>query len=263
MATQSELIVQQLVREFGRPAPADPARRYLLDTLAQRGLLRTGSDVLTLLAPAELVAELAARGAHVTAAEPLEALVEQARQRIGTGSAAIHWVRRDPHRLPFRRAFDLVLAPGLVLGATGQEHDDEEFLRIAATTLRPGGTLVLDLPNRELLARDFVERLWGELNGLLVLVHERWDLPSGILRVEWQLVWPNGTRDRHERALRLYTASEVTRLCRQLGYVATECWGDDDGTPYNLWSPRLLVIARTESGPAEPLVVGETRSERT
>ncbi len=259
MATQSELIVQQLVREFGRPAPDDPARRRLLETLAQRGIVRSGSDVLTLLAPPELVGELAARGAHVTAVEPLDALLERARQRIGTTPAPIHWVRRDPHRLPFRRAFDLVLAPALVLGATSQEHD-EELLRTVATALRPGGTFVFELPNRELLLRDFVERFWGELDGLLVLAHQRWDATSGTLRIEWQLVWPHGTREKYERTLRLYTASEVVQLCRRLGSATIECWGDDVGTPYGLWSPRLLVVARTESEPAEPLVVGETHT---
>ncbi len=256
MTTQSHLIVEQLVRDFGRPAPSDPARPQLLETLAHRGMLRPGSDVLTLLAPAELVAALVDRGAHVTAVEPLEPLVERARQRGTTASAHVHWVKRDPHRLPFRRAFDLVLAPALVLGVSGQEQDDEEFLRTVASALRPDGTVVLELPNRDLLIRDLVERLWGEVDGLYVLVHQRWLPMEGSLRVRWHLLGPHGVRETHERTLRLYTASELVQLCRRAGYRTIECWGDDGGTPYGLWSARLLLIAQTESAASEPLVVG-------
>ncbi len=256
MTPQTRLIVEQLVRDFGRPAPRDPARQQLVETLVQRGVLRSGSDVLTLLAPAELVGALADRGAHVTAVEPLEPLLERARQHGPTTSAHVHWVKRDPHRLPFRRAFDLVLAPALVLGVTGREEDDEELLRTMASALRPDGTVVLELPNRDLLIRDSVERVWGEVDGLYVLVHQRWLPMEGSLRVRWHLLGPHGLREPHERSLRLYTASELVQLCRRAGYRTVECWGDDDGSPYDLWSPRLLLVARTESATSEPLVVG-------
>jgi SAM-dependent methyltransferase len=261
MTSQSTLLFEQLLREFGRPAPADPARRRLLETLTQRGLLREGSDVLVLLAPAELVSALASRGAHVTAIEPLETLLEHARQQVGTTAPPVHWVRRTPQRLPFRRAFDLVLAPSLVLGTTGQEVADDELLRALTTALRPGGALVLELPNRELLVRDFTERLWGQLDDLVLLVRQRWDLPHGTVQVQWQLVWPHGAREKHERTLRLYTASELVQRCQQAGCATVECWSDDDGAPYELWSPRLLVVARTASEPAEPLVVGNQPGE--
>ncbi|MFN3336457.1 MAG: class I SAM-dependent methyltransferase, partial [Thermomicrobium sp.] len=185
MASQSELLFHHLLRDFGRPAPTDRARRQLLDSLAQRKLLTNGTSALVLLAPPEFVAELVVRGASVTTVEPLEDLLEQARRRLTGMTATVHWVRRDPHRLPFRRAFDLILGMGLVLGTSGNEAEDQEFLRSLASALRPGGTLVLDLPNRELLVREFVERFWAELDGLRVLVRQNWDVPTGIVQLEW------------------------------------------------------------------------------
>ncbi|MCX7623051.1 MAG: class I SAM-dependent methyltransferase [Thermomicrobium sp.] len=256
MTSPREVIFEELIRGFGRPAPVDPARRRLLDTLRERNLLRSGSDVLVLAPTAELVGELAARGVHPTVVEPLASLLEHLRQRIGSSPAPVHWLRRDPHRLPFRRAFDLVLATGLVLGTTGREADDEELLRALLAAVRSGGTIVLELPNRELLVRDFVERLWGTFDRLLVLVQQRWELPAGTLRIDWQLLWPDGTREQAERTLRLYAASELAQLCRRVGCSALEYWGNDDGAPYELWSPRLLLVVRTEEEATEPLVVG-------
>lgn len=259
MASQSDLLFHRLLRDFGRPAPTDLARRQLLDSLVQRKLLTTGTSVLVLLAPPEFIAELAARGVSVTAVEPLEELLEQARRRLTGTTATVHWVRRDPHRLPFRRAFDLILSMGLVLGTSGNEAEDQEFLRSLAAALRPGGTLVLELPNRELLVREFVERFWADLDGLRVLVLQDWDVPTGTVRLDWHFVWPHGTVETRHVALRLYCAAELAARCRDAGLTMLEWWGDDNATPYGLWAPRLLLVARLGGEPTEPLVVGGER----
>lgn len=258
MAGEGELLVQQLVREFGRPVSRDPARRQLLDTLAQRRLLTLGQSVLALLAPAPLLAELAKHGVSVTVVESLEPLIEQARSQLAAQSPSIHWVRRDPSRLSFRGAFDLILGLGLLLGTTGQEADDTALLQQLRLALRPEGVLVLDLPNRELLVRDFVERVWADFDGLHVLLRQQWDLLASTLSLEWQVLWPHGTVTTHQRKLRIYSAHEVVTLCHQTGFSSIEAWGEDNGAPYHLWSPRLLCIIRHAEDRVEPLVLGAT-----
>jgi hypothetical protein len=99
---------------------------------------------------------------------------------------------------------------------------------------------------------------WGRAHPAAsrVLVRQHWDLPEGTVQVEWHVLWPSGASERCARTLRLYAASELATLVRRSGFVALEFWGDDDATPYRLWSSRLLLVARTASEPSQPLVVG-------
>lgn len=256
MSGRGEFLVRRLLREFARPVTGDPSRRRLVESLTRGGHLFPEARVLALLAPPEFLAELARTGASVTAVEPLEPLWEHGRQQVATTGTVVHWVRRDPSRLSFRRAFDVVIGIGLFLGTTGSESDDQGLLRTLAEALRPGGSLVLDLPNRELLIREFVERFWADLDDLRVLVQQAWDLPAGIVRVDWHLVWPHGHWEHHQATVRLYTASELATRSREAGFVEARWWGDDDASPYQLWSPRMLFVGRVAGDGEEPLAVG-------
>jgi hypothetical protein len=42
----------------------------------------------------------------------------------------------------------------------------------------------------------------------------------------------------------VYTAAEVVRLVTAAGFGHVELFGDTDGTPFRLGSPRLLLVAR-------------------
>ncbi|MFN3336458.1 MAG: class I SAM-dependent methyltransferase, partial [Thermomicrobium sp.] len=69
-------------------------------------------------------------------------------------------------------------------------------------------------------------------------------------------VWPHGTVETRHATLRLYCAAELAARCREAGLTLLEWWGDDNATPYALWAPRLLLVARLGGEPTEPLVVG-------
>jgi hypothetical protein len=47
----------------------------------------------------------------------------------------------------------------------------------------------------------------------------------------------------------VYTSAEVGRLVAAAGFTDVERYGDADGSPYRLGSPRLLLVARSVSGP--------------
>lgn len=258
MVNQSELLVEELVRTFGRPAPSDPARTRLLDELASRSLLAAEYRVLALLPHPDLIGALLCRCTTLTVVEPLDPFLERLRQQFSTLERPVHWIRRDPKRIGFRHAFDLIVSLSGVLGTTGDVGDDRIVLQQLATALRPGGTLVLELPNRESLVRQFVERDWAEFDAVRVLLRQRWELLTGTLRLEWRILWGSGSESAHERSLRLYSGPELVMLCREAGFEVLECWGNDDASPYSLWSPRLILLARTPSGPQEPIVVGGT-----
>ncbi|MCM8750602.1 class I SAM-dependent methyltransferase [Thermomicrobiaceae bacterium CFH 74404] len=252
-----ELFIR-LTRDLFRPPLTQQRLRFEVEGIARLLELSPRASLLVLASGAGTVAiELAGRGYEVTGLEPSESLLESARQQAQSRGVSMRWVRRDLRRILFRSAFDAVYAGSPVLGLSDQRADDLELLRSAWQALKPGGVLLLDLPNRELLARDFVERTWAELDGARVLERQEWDLLANVLRLEWRVLLPGGREVGRESRLRLYPAHEVAILLQETGFEEVEAWGDYDGRAYGLWTPRLLLRARRPGlAPGEAVAVG-------
>jgi SAM-dependent methyltransferase len=248
----------RLARDLFRPPLTQQRLRFEVEGIGRLLGLSPRASVLVLASGVgRLAIELAARGYEVTGLEPSEALLEAARQEAQSRGVSMRWVRRDLRRILFRSAFDVVYAGAPVLGIEGQQADDLELLRSAWQALKPGGALLLDLPNREALARHFVERTWAELDGVRVLESQRWDLLSGVLQIEWRVLLSGGREVAYTLRLRPYVAHEVLGLLQEVGFGAVEAWGDYDGRAYGLWTPRFLVRAqRPGLGPDEAVAIG-------
>ncbi|GBD16010.1 Ubiquinone biosynthesis O-methyltransferase [bacterium HR26] len=248
----------RLARGLFRPPLTQQRLRFEVEGIARLLELPPRASLLVLASGAGTVAiELAGRGYEVTGLEPSEALLEAARQAAQSRGVTMRWVRRDLRRILFRSAFDAVYAGSPVLGLSDQRAEDLELLRSAWQALKPGGALLLDLPNRELLAREFVERTWAELDGARVLERQEWDLLANVLSLEWRVLLPGGREVARGFRLRLYAAHEVLALLQEAGFEAVEAWGDYDARGYGLWTPRLLVRARRPGlAPGEAVAVG-------
>jgi len=248
----------RLARDLYRPPLTQQRLRFEIEGMVRLLELPPRASVLVLASGVGTLAiELAARGYEVTGLEPSEALLETARKEAQSRGVLMRWVRRDVRRIPFRSAFDLVYAGSPVLGVEGQRADDLELLRSVWQALKPGGTLLLDLPNREAVARHFVERTWAELDGARVLESQRWDLLSDVLQIEWRVLLPGGREMASTLRLRPYAAHEVLGLLQEAGFGAVEAWGDYDARAYSLWTPRFLVRGqRPGLAPGEAVAVG-------
>lgn len=129
-------------------------------------------------------------------------------------------------------------------------HDAENLalLRRAFDALEPGGRFLLDYQHIPRVLREFQRSLLyrhptpaGEV---LLIRESRVDWLAGVLHQRWTIVRPDGTREERPSAVRLYAPHELALLLHQAGYVDLQGYGNLNGSPMELDSPRCMLIAR-------------------
>ncbi len=173
---------------------------------------------------------LASAGHRVLGLDDAEAPLSEARNAARAQRLNVHFLKSELHRIPYRAEFDAVVC---LSGSFGRISGDARALESARRALKPGGRLLLDLPNKEWVVRHLES-------------HASFDLETGRLRS-------------HRASERVYTLTEIKALLAQAGLAYRKSWGAADGEPYGLDSRRLVVLAQKPAEersrkPAEELV---------
>jgi SAM-dependent methyltransferase len=204
-----------------------------------------GATVLDLACgPGRHALELARRGYTVTGVDRTAAYLAQAAAQAGEEGLEIEWVHDDMRSFTRPGAFDLAIN---LFTAFGYFEDPEDDRRVAANlvaALRSGGTLVMDLIGKEILARKFRSRDWRELPDGSYLLEER-RIRSGWDWVEsrWLLIDDESRRE-FTLSHRLYSATELSALVEASGCALVEVYGALDGRDYDHEAKRLTLVGR-------------------
>lgn len=123
--------------------------------------------------------ELSRRGFDVVGVDIRESLLEVAGGEADLQDLWPYFVEEDPRYLDFDQEFDLVLS----LGGGAFEHFDydEENLRAfqaAARALRPGGRLLMQVPNVRHAEAHLPDRTWISAGEAVELVEQHWNEPT-------------------------------------------------------------------------------------
>ena len=185
-------------------------------------------------------------GMHVVGLDRSLSLLKAA-QRHGTGGRRVQWVCGDMRELPFIESFDAVVSLFSSLGYFGSDAEDLRVLRSVAAALRPGGRLLLETMHRDAVVRDFAERDWWEgEQGERVWVEREFDAIEGVNR-EW-LHWrtSDGAEGTKFHEVRIRAATEWKALLDRAELRPIDWYGDWDASPFDLDSPRLVLVAGRE-----------------
>ena len=168
---------------------------------------------------------LAEAGYRVTGADRSPVLLEEARRRSG-GAEWPRWVQADHRELPFADAsFGAALNLFSSLGYRG-ENGDRETLAELRRVLRPGGSLVIETQHRDRVMAIFQDTGWDDLAGRgLRLEARRFDHAAGVIETDHILIDGDGVRHGLTYTMRVYTATELTRLLAEAGFAQVECFG--------------------------------------
>ncbi|GAA3098091.1 SAM-dependent methyltransferase [Streptosporangium carneum] len=235
----------ELPNAFWRAAVPERATAAEVGFVTRLAGLRPGSRVLDVACGSGRHAlELARRGCRVTGLDVSAEALAHARAAAAGERLELDLRQGDMRALPADVRADAAMCMGNAFGYL--EHaGTQEFLAALAGIVVPGGALVLDygfvaeslLPN---LALEEPPMTFGGVEAVSVneydAANSRW-LTSFTFRRGAQE--HRGTSVQH-----VYTAAEVVRLVTEAGFAGVELYGDADGTPFRLGSPRLLLVAR-------------------
>ncbi len=190
---------------------------------------------------------LASLGHSVTGVDFTPGFLDIARKEAERMGVEVDYLQGDMRQIDFEAEFDRVLLLFTGLGY----FEDAENTRVLENTLRalkPGGLLGFDIPNRDVIARDYPLTHVIEKKDGLVINRLSFDVLSG-RSTNRRIVIRHGARKDKPHSVRLYSSTEIQDILRRLGVNEIKIFGND-GQPLSMTSRVMLVVARK---PYEPL----------
>jgi len=209
--------------------------QFIVRTLA----LKSGDSVLDCPCGAGRIGiHLARAGCAVTGVDLQDSFLRRARRRFRTERLAGSFHRRDMRELEFADRFDAVVNWN---GSFGYFTDSEnlDVLRRFSRALKPGGRVVIEQLNREVMLRHF--RPVMQFRNCTL--HSRWNRVSECVQTTW--IRSIGGRKRSCRSrMRIYTPGQFGRLFERAGLRVEAMYGSLDGSEYRRNSGRIRVVGR-------------------
>lgn len=168
-------------------------------------------------------------------------MLEAARRRAG----AAPLVRGDMRSLPFRaEAFDVVVSFFTSFGYFEDEAGDLRVLAEVRRILARGGAFLLDFMNARAVAENLRREDRRTVSGVAVVQERRLVEDGRIVEKRIRIGARGETPERTflER-VRMYSPAELASMMRQVGLASGPVFGGYDLSPFDLGSPRCIVLA--------------------
>lgn len=208
--------------------------------------------------------ELARRGfSKVFGLDRSHYLITRARKQARTEGLAASFREGDARKLPYPvDLFDFVLIPGNSFGYFESHENDMDVLREVFRVLKPGGKVLLDIPDGDYLRSNFVPRSWEWIDQNYFVCRERCLSGDNDRLITREVIThvKNGVMADQFYAERLYSQESIRRILGECGYEAiaeqdplyTESNRNQD---LGMMARRLIVTATVEKEWAPKKVV--------
>lgn len=189
------------------------------------------------------VEELSGLGCSVVGLDRSRIMLARATVRARERKQELSYVLGDICNIPFTERFDTA---SLLFDSFGFFADDLrhfDALLSIGFALKPHGTLVIHLDNRERLLGHWEDKVEVDRDDYVISKKFWRDLSRG--RYGWResVSGPEGNHSWNVD-LRMFTAPEIRDLLVRAGFDRVEFYGSLDGAAYDMDSPCMLVKAR-------------------
>ena len=188
--------------------------------------------------------ELARRGYRVVGVDLTEEYLTKARKQAESEYLNIEFIRNDMRRYCQIEGFDVVINMFTAFGYFESQAENKRVLTNIYCSLRKGGTLIMDMAGKEVVARTWRERDWHEQDGRIFLRESRISQNWSWSENTWMML-EKGKLQKFEFAHRIYSAVELTDMLKDCGFSSVSIYGDLAGADYDHNAKRLIAVART------------------
>ncbi len=190
---------------------------------------------------------LALKGYRVIGVDVVPQFIRKAQEDSQKMGASCKFRVQDLRCLDDFQVFSGALFFWSSFGYFGDEENKEVLFRVSRA-LKPGGLLFLDLENRDYIVRHFQVETWKDKRACVILERNRFD-PTSDLLITRKVYLLGNVRKEAERRLKLYPFTTLSGFLKDSGFQVEKVFGGYDGEPFNLESPRMMILARKETPP--------------
>lgn len=167
-------------------------------------------------------------------------LLKKARSESAEIERTSRWVRGDMRTLPFNNSFHAAFNFFTSFGYF-DDVDNERVLSSIYSTLKPNGKFFFDYMNIDYVIPRLVRQDKIEKNGIKVFQQRRYNPDKK--RIEKKIsLKEHGDWRYYFESVRAYSRKEIDLLFQRTGFKNIAMFGDYDGQPYSVNSPRLICI---------------------
>ena len=227
------------------PPPPDAHVRRQCDFIERSLSLERGATILDVGCGLGLHAvELSSRGYLVVGLDLSLPMLSRAADEAQDRGLKINFLHGDMREMSFDGAFDAVLCWGTTLGYFEDEVNKRVIERFYQA-LRPGGTLLVEVVNRDYVVRTQPNLVWFEGDGCVCMEETQYNYIKARLEVKRTVILDDGRQRETYYSIRLYAFHELGQLLHQQGFRVGSVSGHEaiPGIFFGADSPRMLVLA--------------------
>ncbi len=184
---------------------------------------------------------LAALGHFVTGVDYMPGFLSLARQQAAEMGVQVDYRQGDMRQVNFQDEFDRVL---LLFTSFGyfEDSENEQVVENMVRALKPGGYLMFDIPNRDVILKDLPPADVIDKGHDLLINRFSFDVLTGRFHNR-RIVIRNGIRKDKPFSIRMYNATEICYLLNAAGLLDYKLL-DENSQPVSASSRRMVVIAQ-------------------
>jgi SAM-dependent methyltransferase len=219
--------------------------RPAIDFVCTELALAANARILDLCCgPGRHAVELARRGYDVVGLDINKRYIALARQLAEREGIQATFLTGDMRAIPFEGHFDAIINVGTSFGFFESEAENGRVIRAVAQALKPEGVFLLEMGNRDYYLKNFQAKDWRKLeDGRVTIIQRDFDYERSRIVVAFEM-WGGERIERWSHSWRAYTLAEMVAILQRAGMTLSCVYGDWDRSPYDVDSPRMVVVGK-------------------
>jgi ubiquinone/menaquinone biosynthesis C-methylase UbiE len=189
--------------------------------------------------------ELATRGYEVLGLDLSLAMLSRASDTAQSRGAKLNFLQSDMLEMEFSALFDAAYCVGSTFGFFDDDKNADVIQRLHRA-LKPGGTLLLEVVNRDCAAGQHPAMTWYEADGCVCMEETQFNWFTSRLEGKRTLLLEDGRQREQKFSMRLYSLHELGKLLNSAGFRVIEVSGHQKtpGAFFGSHSMMLIILAQ-------------------